>query len=75
MKRHTSWHHRKPRFLNGTSEARNMIELPVVAHQAWHTLFQAQTPERIAYLISTFYLDPDWEMVAVKKSERIEEGL
>jgi len=47
-----------------------MIELPQHLHQAWHDLFQAQTPERIAYLITTYYLDPDYEMVAVKKSDR-----
>ncbi len=67
MKRHTSWHHRRPRFLGGTSEARNMIELPQHLHQAWHDLFQAKTPEQIAATITNYYLDPDWELVARKK--------
>ena len=76
-KEHFTWHHRRPRFLGGTSEARNMVELPQHLHQAWHDLFKAYTPEQIAATITRFYLDPDYIMVAVKKSDRkiIEEGI
>ena len=69
MKRHFTWHHRRPRFLGGTSEARNMQELPAHLHQSWHDLFKAYTPQQIAATITRFYLDPDYIMVAVKKSD------
>ncbi len=64
--RSTSIHHRKPRSLGGRSIPRNLSELTVTKHTAWHVLFQNFTPERIAYEISERYLDPDYRMIAVK---------
>ena len=69
MKRHFSWHHRKPRSLGGPSEARNMAELPIEKHNAWHTLFWNLQPPVIAQIINRFYLDPDYEFVVVRKSK------
>jgi hypothetical protein len=64
-----SVHHRKPRSIGGTEEARNKIELPINHHRAWHRLFQNWTAERIAQEITELYLDPDYEMIAVKKKK------
>jgi hypothetical protein len=64
-----SKHHRKPTSMGGTSEERNLSELSVSRHRAWHTLFQNWCPERIAYEINSRYLDPDYEMVVVRKLE------
>lgn len=66
-KESTSNHHRKPHSLGGSSDEKNISELPRSRHAAWHTLFQNWAPERIAEEINKRYLDPDWEMVAIKK--------
>ena len=62
-----STHHRKPRSLGGTSEERNLSELPRSRHAAWHTLFQNWEPIRIAQEINERYLDPDWEVQVWRK--------
>lgn len=62
-----STHHRKPTSLGGDSSDRNTAELPIAKHRAWHVLFYNFTPERIAREINDRYLDPDYEMVAVRK--------
>ena len=67
-KRHTNWHHRKPRSLGGTSDARNMSEVPISQHAAWHTLFYNLQPVSIAHIINEYYLDPDYEFVVRRKS-------
>jgi len=56
-------HHKRPRSLGGTSERRNISELPKSRHYAWHVLFSNFTPERIAQEINRRYLDPDYEMI------------
>ena len=62
-----SWHHRKPRSLGGTSESRNMSEVPSNKHEAWHTLFYNLRPPDIAHLINQYYLDPDYEFVVRRR--------
>ena len=64
-----SLHHRKPRSIGGTEEERNKIILPLKLHRAWHDLFFNWPAARIAQEISERFLDPDYEMVAVKKKE------
>lgn len=66
-----NWHHRKPKKLGGSGKATspNMIEVRIVQHRAWHTLFGIKTPKEIADTINQIWLDPDWEMVAIKKGE------
>lgn len=63
-----STHHRRPRSLDGTNEARNLIELPRSKHSAWHILFQNWPAERIAFEINNRYLDPDYEFVVRRKA-------
>jgi hypothetical protein len=62
-----SKHHRRPTSTGGDSSERNISELSTSKHRAWHTLFQNWSPERIAREINDRYLDPDYEMVAVRK--------
>jgi hypothetical protein len=68
-----SKHHRKPQSLGG-GNGDNVSELPRSKHEAWHTLFRDFSPERIAEEINERYLDPDWEMVAVKKGGKYTRG-
>ncbi len=60
-------HHRKPRSLGGTAAQTNISRLPPKKHDAWHILFRNLEPEQIAEEINRFYLDPDYEFVAVRK--------
>lgn len=63
-----SRHHRKPRSLGGSNRASNISEVPEHMHRAWHLLFGNKTPEEIASVINHTWLDPDWQMLAVRKS-------
>ena len=63
----TEVHHKKPRSLGGGTNARNCIRLLADYHHAWHRLFFNWTPEQIAHAINNYYLDPDYEMICVKK--------
>lgn len=74
---HFDRHHRKPRSIGGTSEIRNLSHIPRDHHEAWNLLFKNWTPEQIVARINDWFLDPDYVMLAVKKSDRriIEEGV
>lgn len=61
-------HHRKPRSIGGKSDKRNLSCVLVTQHRAWHTLFANCEPDVIARIITETWLDPDYEMVARKKS-------
>lgn len=65
-------HHRKPRSIGGKSEPRNIVRIPGNKHAAWHTLFANWVPEKIARIISETYLDPDYELIAIRKEELCE---
>jgi hypothetical protein len=60
-------HHRKPKSLGGNREPKNITRLPHKIHQAWHLLFSALSPDRIAEEINKKYLDPDYEFVVRRK--------
>lgn len=61
-------HHRKPIARGGTNESKNISFISREKHQAWHLLFNHMGAEEIARTMNTFYLDSDYEMVAIKKS-------
>ena len=60
-------HHRKPRSLGGTNDARNISIVDQTKHRAYHTLFQNMTPHEIARLLTEVWVDPDYTIIAVKK--------
>ena len=66
-----NWHHRKPKKLGGSGkvDGPNMSHVPIIKHRAWHTLFETKAPTEIARVINETWLDPEWEMVAVKKEK------
>lgn len=64
----SSRHHRRPRSRGGSDEKRNISLVKQKSHAAWHTLFGNQEPEAIAETINSVWLDPDWELVAVRRS-------
>lgn len=63
-------HHRKPRSIGGTNDHENISIVPRNKHEAWHLLFANCTPDQIAEIISQFWLDPAYCLVAVPKRYR-----
>lgn len=61
-------HHRKPRSIGGNGEPRNISRIPAKKHEAWHLLFANFHPERIAEEINKHYLDPDYQVIVVRRS-------
>ena len=59
-------HHRKPKSRGGGNSQRNISVVPIVQHQAWHTLFANQTAEEIAETINQTWLDPDYKFVVIQ---------
>ena len=66
-----NWHHRKPKVHGGSGKlgSPNMVQVLVVKHRAWHCLFGTKQPEDIARIINETWLDPEWEMVAVRRKK------
>lgn len=62
-----SRHHRKCKTNGGTNSSRNISVVPVVQHQAWHTLFQNYKAEKIAEIITETWCDPDYYFVAKRR--------
>lgn len=62
-------HHRKPRSRNGTDEKSNIVHVPKHYHRAWHQLFRNHSPECIAEIINSTWIDPDYYMVVRRKDE------
>jgi len=60
-------HHRKPRSLHGRTNKRNCVKVPKTQHEYWHFLFRNYTPEIIAEIINLNWIDPDYELIAIKK--------
>ena len=66
-----NWHHRRPKIHGGSGHitSPNMIQVKVEHHRAWHMLFGTKTPTEIADTLNRTWLDPDWEMIAVRKEK------
>jgi hypothetical protein len=61
-------HHRLPRVHGGGDEPRNISWIPQGKHRAFHTIFGVMSPEEIAQVLTELYIDPDWQMIAIKKA-------
>ncbi len=66
QRKHNTRHHRKPQSLGGDNSPENISIVPAGLHESWHHLFSNLTPEEIAKLITDVWLDPAYEMVAVR---------
>lgn len=66
--RYSHRHHRRPRSRGGDNSEKNISYVDRDQHSAWHLLFKNHEPECIAEIITALWLDPDWEMVARRKS-------
>jgi len=60
-------HHRKCRSNGGRTTDRNVIRVRDNLHRSWHTVFGNMLPHEIARYISNVWLDPDFELICVRK--------
>jgi hypothetical protein len=67
-----SHHHRRPVSLGGTSAEKNISNVSVTKHRAWHILFGNRCPQDIATYINAVWLDTRYKFVCVER-ERIHE--
>lgn len=65
-----SRHHRKPRSLGGKNSRRNISVVQDKLHEAWHLLFDNCNPEGVAHIITTYWIDSEWEMIARRKDRK-----
>lgn len=62
-------HHRKSRFLGGTSQEKNISLVTREKHEAWHMNFPGHMdPFDIARVINDTFLDPDFVLVPIRKT-------
>lgn len=66
-KAHCSWHHRRPRSLQGTDSPENLVQVSDTKHSAWHTLFSNHTPQEIADIINAVWLDPEFVFLVERR--------
>ena len=67
-KKHHDWHHKKPLSKGGDDNDRNLVQVSLVQHQAWHTLFRNMTPHEIAAEINKTWLDPEYQFAVLKRN-------
>jgi hypothetical protein len=68
MKSKITRHHRKCKSHGGSGKPSNISHVPESKHIAWHTLFYNLKPEQIADLLSKVWIDPDYVMVAQRRT-------
>ena len=67
---HTSRHHRKCRSNGGSSSFSNISRVDAKQHESWHNLFGNAEPRVIADIINRTWIDPDFEFICQRKSDR-----
>jgi len=61
--RHQSRHHIRPRSRGGDSRLENISYLIIKKHQAYHIIFDNQTPDEIVETLVRKYWNGNWEYV------------
>ena len=69
-KKHLTTHHRKARCVQGTSDPKNLSKVPENKHRAYHLLFGHGDPFYIARILNKMWIDPDYEIVVIKKNTK-----
>ena len=63
-----SRHHKKCKSNGGGGDRRNLSFVPRKAHTHWHALFYNLEAPSIAKIINQTWLDPEWELVARRRT-------
>ncbi len=74
MRNDTEKHHRLPKSRGGTNEPRNISRVRVKYHRAYHLLFGNMNAQEIARVLTDFWIDPDYYLVAVPRNKRSPAG-
>jgi hypothetical protein len=69
MRAGLSRHHRKMRCHGGSDDPSNISTVPAYRHEAFHILFNSRTTEEIAKYLNSVWIDPEDELVVVKRSK------
>ena len=62
-----SRHHRKCKSKGGDANIENIALVPLVAHEAYHTLFGNRPPWEVAKLLNDSWIDPEFKLVCFRK--------
>ncbi len=62
-------HHRKPRSIGGVDHYPNTVSVRRSHHRAWHIVFGNMSAQKIVAYLNAKWIDPDYEVVLVKKGE------
>lgn len=65
--RTTDIHHRRPRSAGGKSNKKNCIRVPKNQHKAFHLLFRNYSPEIVAEILNKYWIDPNFQLVALQR--------
>ena len=67
--REYNYHHRKAKINGGSGKlsSPNMVKVRVDHHRAFHMLFQTLPVPDIARILNETWIDPLWELIAIKK--------
>lgn len=60
----TSIHHRLPKSRSADGQGGYPIEIKDNLHHHWHALFEDYEPDKICFMINTYFLNPEWEFIA-----------
>jgi len=75
VKKMTDTHHRKPRSKGGDDSCGNIVTVSKTKHQHFHHLFYEGSPQKIANILNRTWIDPDYELIVVKKEQKEFDGL
>jgi hypothetical protein len=65
--KHSNRHHLKSRSRGGSNDPANISIVNAKAHTAFHLMFPDTHPERIADVLNSTWIDPDYTLICVKK--------
>ncbi len=60
-------HHRKPKSKGGGNNKRNIVQVPMDKHIAYHVLFGTMTPEEVGAELTRTWIDPDYEIIVRRR--------
>lgn len=66
---HFDIHHRLPRSRGGTSKPCNLSMVDRNMHRKYHALFRNMTPEEMARMLNSMWIDPDVRFVVRRRKQ------
>ena len=75
LKNTFNYHHRLAKTNGGAGGYRdmmspNLVRVPRVKHEAYHTLFGTKHPTEVAEILTHTWIDPKWELIVVARRKK-----